>query len=133
MTTTCQRNGTTYVLKPAYAICQGCVAESPTSEPTKLCIELGACMTCNGTPFEGIWVETDEVPVTEGELSLYRWQYHRAGDFEQKLWEAITQADSTNLGKLELGFPEHVEAYRRYSYERGYWDVLRARIEQKGE
>lgn len=68
-------------------------------------------------------------PVTEGEQSLYRWQYHRAGDFEQKLWEAITQAGSTNLGKLELGFPEHVEAYRRYSYERGYWVALKERIE----
>ena len=89
MTTTCQRNGTTYVLKPAYAICQGCVAESPTSEPTKLCIELGACMTCNGTPFEGIWVEDDAVPVTAGEHSLYLWQYGRLDGFEQKLWDAF--------------------------------------------
>ena len=130
--TTCTVKGKAYVLKPTPTTCTGCVAESPPSETPELCIELGACKTFNGAPFEGIWVEADEAPVTEGEHSLYRWQYYLTGDFEQKLWEAITQADSKNLERLGLGFPEHVEAYRRYSYERGYWEALFARI-RKGE
>ena len=127
--TTCTVKGKAYVLKPTHVTCQGCVAESSPLEAPELCIELGACATFNGAPFEGIWVEADEAPVTEGEHSLYRWQYYLTGDFEQKLWEAITQADSKNLERLGLGFPEHVEAYRRYSYERGYWDALKGRIE----
>ena len=127
--TTCTVKGKAYTLTTGTGICTGCVAESPPSETPELCIELGACKTFNGAPFEGIWVEADEAPVTEGEHSLYRWQYYLTGDFEQKLWEAITQADSKNLERLGLGFPEHVEAYRRYSYERGYWDALKGRIE----
>lgn len=67
--TTCQVKGTTYVLKPAHAPCQGCVAESPPSETPELCIELGACKTFNGAPFEGIWVEADkQQPLTQARL-----------------------------------------------------------------
>lgn len=66
--------------------------------------------------------------VTDGERSLWRWQYKLCGGFERSLWDAILAADSTNLGAIEKGFPEHVEAYRRYGNEAGYWDNLCERI-----
>lgn len=67
--------------------------------------------------------------INEGERSLHRWQYGGNGGFETLLWKLISCADSTNLSKLGAGYPEHVEAYRRYIGEPGYWTNLKARIE----
>lgn len=72
-------------------------------------------------------------PITEGERSLYRWQYKITGGFEKSLWSAILAADSTNLAAIEKGFPEHVAAYHRFGYEAGYWDALVKRINQGSE
>lgn len=71
------------------------------------------------------------VPITEGERSLYRWQYKIAGSFERCLWDAITAADSTNLAAIAQGFPSHVEAYRRYTSEHGYFDELCKRMNEQ--
>lgn len=72
-----------------------------------------------------------EPEITEGERSLYRWQYKIAGGFERSLWDAITAADSTNLAAIAQGFPSHVEAYRRYTSERGYFDELCKRMNEQ--
>jgi len=74
---------------------------------------------------------TTGAPTTEGERSLYRWQYRQASDFEHHLWNAICAADSTNLEALARAFPLHVEAYRRYATELGYWTSLKERIESE--
>jgi hypothetical protein len=66
----------------------------------------------------------------EGERSLYKWQCGALGSFERHIWTAISVADSGNLDALERAFPEHVKAYRRYVWESGYWEQLRARIEK---
>jgi hypothetical protein len=69
--------------------------------------------------------------LTEGERSLYRWQYRQTGDFEQHLWNTICAADSKNLEALARAFPLHLEAYRRYATESGYWTSLKERIESE--
>lgn len=76
-----------------------------------------AIVRSNGTP-------------NAGEQGLYDWQ-HRApmGSFMACLWSALEVADTGNLDKLALGWPEHVDALRRYRTEPGYWPALKARIE----
>jgi len=80
---------------------------------------------------ESTQAATPRAGLTEGERSLYRWQYHQTDDFEGCLWDCISRADSTNLANLERGFPEHLEAYRRYARESGYWSDLKYRIESE--
>lgn len=69
--------------------------------------------------------------LTEGERSLYRWQYLQGRGFEHHLWECINRADSGNLEALGRAFPLHVGAYRRYATELGYWTSLKERIESE--
>ena len=42
-------------------------------------------------------------------------QYDKSGDFFRGLFQAITFADSSNMKKLALGFPEEVEAYKTWT------------------
>lgn len=48
----------------------------------------------------------------------------RAPGFVTSLFNTIMLADSTNLAKLELGFPEEVAAVRRYREEPEFSDYL---------
>lgn len=54
----------------------------------------------------------------------YMWQYKMLGGFFTLIMEACATADETNLDKIALGFPEHVEAYRKYSNESGWWQSV---------
>lgn len=67
--------------------------------------------------------------VTAGERSFYNWRNgNPLGSFERNLWNLISIADSNNLAAIEQSFPSHVEAYRRFAHETGYWDALVERI-----
>ena len=66
--------------------------------------------------------------VTDAEYELYYWQYSDGDNFSSRLFKTIAKADTKNLNKLALGFPEEVDAYRRYANEDGYWDDLKKRI-----
>lgn len=44
------------------------------------------------------------------------------GSFTKALIEAIFLADAQNLEKLELGFPEHVAAAKKWWHENGFAD-----------
>lgn len=65
----------------------------------------------------------------QGTRSLVDWQYHRHGDFFTALWDAICRADTENLAKLELGFPKHVQAYRKYTSVPGWWTAVEEKLE----
>jgi len=67
-------------------------------------------------------------PVTAAEYHLYDWQHKRAGGFITTLFNAMMQADETNLNKLAQGFPEHVQAYKYFARRPGYWEWLEAAI-----
>jgi hypothetical protein len=43
------------------------------------------------------------------------YQYGSGGSFFKALFDAIKQADYINLAKIELGFPEEVEAYKTWT------------------
>ena len=54
------------------------------------------------------------------------------GSFIRNLIEAIAVADSTNLAKLHLGFPEYVDAVRAYQTGEGIdkFPIIRKAIEE---
>lgn len=65
---------------------------------------------------------------TDGERHLVDWQFGFGGDFNNALFQAISLADTGNKYRLGIGFPDEVEAFRRYSQENGYWESLRKRL-----
>jgi hypothetical protein len=69
---------------------------------------------------------------TTAERRLCDWQYERSGSFFTKLFDAMSKADNTNLNRLGEGFPDEVEAFKRYRDERGWWQGMEKRWE-KGE
>ena len=72
---------------------------------------------------------TDELnngaETTYGEDALIAWQRGGMGSFSSALWKAITTADSSNLRKLEKGYPSEVQAYRNYGNLEGFSEALR--------
>jgi len=65
--------------------------------------------------------------LTVGEQFIVGWQYpetHILGDFKAFLAHTISHADDYNLAKLDLGFPDEVEAYRKYTGEEGWWEMV---------
>ena len=62
--------------------------------------------------------------MNEGERKLCEWQYELSGSFYSTLFKAMSCADYMNLSRLEMGFPEEVEAFKRFSNESGYWESL---------
>jgi hypothetical protein len=68
-------------------------------------------------------MHVDTTQLNVGEIELLQWQYGGdLGSFKGALWKAIQTADLNNLDRLAAGFPDQVEAYRRFSYEAGYWE-----------
>jgi len=64
----------------------------------------------------------------EGERSLVDWQYHATGHFFNALWEAISRADTGNLGRLEKAFPLHIKAYRNYANTKYWWQSIQEKL-----
>ena len=64
-----------------------------------------------------------------GEGRLCDYFANRSGSFFRALFDAALKADSFNLAKLALGFPEEADAVKRYQQEEGYWDRLNSEYE----
>ena len=62
---------------------------------------------------------------------VFDWQYNLHGDFYRGLWSAIIKADSQNLAKLALGFPDQVAGYKAFAHEDGWWENVLAKVEAK--
>ncbi len=71
---------------------------------------------------------TENKKLTQGEKDLYYWQYDKLGSFKKRLFDLLVHADSNNLVKLRLGFPEHVNAYQKYVNVSGYWKSIKDRM-----
>lgn len=71
--------------------------------------------------------------LNNGEHKLYEWQYRMSGSFYKSLFEMFCNADDFNLDRLAKGFPEEVEAYRRYAREEGYWAKVKEAYNNRGE
>ena len=68
-----------------------------------------------------------------GEIAIIKWQYRLHGDFFMALFHAITKADDTNLRRIGEGFPDEVEAFKKYSQVTGWWQDVEARWLQRGQ
>lgn len=70
--------------------------------------------------------------LSQGVRSLVKWQYRMHGGFYTALWDAISRADTYHLDKLSLAFPDEVEAYRKYTSERGWWAKVLDAVKKNG-
>lgn len=62
--------------------------------------------------------------INKGESNLLEWQYNTGGGFNDALFHAIATADGGNQSLIAKGFPQEVEAYKRFSGESGYFQNL---------
>ena len=59
-----------------------------------------------------------------GEKKLCDYIYNRSGSFFKSLFAVIFSADSSNLKKLYLSFPEETDSVLRYKNGNKYWEKL---------
>lgn len=62
--------------------------------------------------------------MNNGEKKLCEHVFGMSGNFYDCLFRAIMAADPYNREKLAKGFPEEVEATKRYQEEENYWQNL---------
>jgi hypothetical protein len=67
--------------------------------------------------------------LTTAERMLVEWANGVASHSTTALFECMARFDTTNLAKLEKGFPEQVEVWRKYKGGGGWWAALCARLE----
>lgn len=60
----------------------------------------------------------------EGERRLFEYNYSQIGNFFNSLFQVMFKADNYNLNKLSLGYPEEVNAVKKYKTIDGYWDAI---------
>ena len=68
--------------------------------------------------------ESKDKSLSVGEKFILDCQYEKQGGFFSLLTKAMARADTKNLAKLELGFPEEVEALRNYRNIKSWWPNL---------
>lgn len=77
------------------------------------------------------YVNPDEHPLIRQAIE---WQFrkgavaHLVGDWHIALWDLITDADEHNLNLLAVGWPDKVEAVRRYRTDQGFSDAMHRAI-----
>lgn len=61
--------------------------------------------------------------LTKGEQFIFDWQYGIHGDtsFKGYLAKALSVADSSNLDKLKLAFPDEARAMNLFHSQWGWW------------
>jgi len=67
--------------------------------------------------------------ITDGEKLLVEHFRGMNGSFYQSFFNAALKADGINLAKLETGFPEEIQAVRKYQTEKSYWERLQQRYD----
>jgi hypothetical protein len=68
--------------------------------------------------------------ITSAEREFMYFQAGTAGSFMGLLIRTMMAADTNNMAKLALGFPDMAMVVYRYQNEDGYWEDLRNRWEQ---
>lgn len=69
--------------------------------------------------------------LTKGEQFIYDWQYKRHGStsFKGYLAKALAVADTRNLAKLKLAFPEEAEAMDNFHHKKGWWEIVQDKFD----
>lgn len=66
--------------------------------------------------------------ITKAERKLYEWQYGTLGSFSTQLYNLISKADTKNLEKLTLAYPDEVLVITKYKTQKGYWDEVKLKM-----
>lgn len=69
--------------------------------------------------------------MNEGEKKLVEYNFGMSGSFYKNFFETAFRADGFNLSRLEAGFPQEIQALKRYRSEPGYWDGLKEEFMNK--
>ena len=64
--------------------------------------------------------------MTESEKRLCDWQYHRSGSFFTALFYLMCKADTENMARLLIAFPEEGSALIKFKTDENYWPTLEA-------
>jgi hypothetical protein len=69
--------------------------------------------------------------LTKGEQFIYDWQYGYIGktSFKGYLAKALAVADTRNLAKLKLAFPEEAEAMDNFHHKKGWWEMVQDKFD----
>ena len=69
--------------------------------------------------------------LTKGEQFIFDWQYKRHGStsFKGYLAKALAVADTRNLAKLKLAFPEEAEAMDNFHHKKGWWEMVQDKFD----
>jgi len=65
--------------------------------------------------------------INKGEKLFVEFQLGMNGSFYTSFFRAAMVADTINSHKLYEGFPEEIEAVRKFKNEDGYWEELQER------
>ncbi len=75
-------------------------------------------------------MKNEDIQLCDADYELYNWQMsERLSSFKNCLFQAISKSDNSNMHLISLGFPEEVNAYKRFISEQGYWNNVCCKIE----
>lgn len=64
--------------------------------------------------------------IRRGDQHLCEWRYGMSSHFYSVLFAAMVAASETEINQIALGFPEEVDAYKRYQTQKGFWNQIEA-------
>lgn len=103
--------------------CNKVISQCRCPDPNKKKI-YAICQDCED---KGVTMEKQEI--TAGEKLLVEHFRGMNGSFYTAFFDAALKADNTNLEKMGAGFPEEIEAVKKYKFEPGYWENLQVRYD----
>lgn len=62
--------------------------------------------------------------IRRGDQHLCEWRYGMASHFYSVLFAAMIAANETQINQISLGFPEEVDAYKRYQTDKNFWPQI---------
>lgn len=63
--------------------------------------------------------------LSDGDKSLLEYSYGRPSSFTSRLWDLINIADSQNLDRIGMGFPEHIKTHKEDRWTKAWSEKIR--------
>lgn len=64
-----------------------------------------------------------------GEVFIIKWKYNLLIGFDKSLADAMDQADSNQVRKLMVGFPDEMSAMNKYKTVPNWWNNLLVKLD----